>query len=538
MNGLITGMLIVSLFCNGFLFAEEPSRAKALALIERGDFEYAKAAVQLLESTPESQAPMSWKISRELKAVFRAQFALEQALKGVEAAEANARIQERNAVVASEPSISGRVDQASVLRFEQAAKSLRADAKIEVPQAKKELTKALERASEFAAEMQAEDEPQASLSLSIMIGKIAQEYLGGAAIAGRSLAGPSPLPSSEIGEGMAPASLSEALKSVVTIKGKQGSGSGFLCSVGSDSFIFTNAHVLSGLHDFEILDVSGQVIQDVQWLESASEGFANGDVVRLKLASFRRNALRLAVEEPQHGLPIVALGDSGGQGVIRSLDGVVEGVGPDKLEISAEIIPGNSGGPILDSKTFAVVGISTYGVANQSIWSKGTNLEVRRFGLRPSKVNSWDRFEIADFVEQGRYIHQFEENVQVMALLSFLEYRDDGVFYDSDLSVEGEYLVADLIDQHSKHPIVKSLFGVQAKLARNRTSAIKLSRASVAAAYLGEVGAAGQKMSGFRRSADTGEWAWYHRQELAESGILDEHLAWEMKIAKLLKTFQ
>ena len=60
------------------------------------------------------------------------------------------------------------------------------------------------------------------------------------------------------------------------------------------------------------------------------------------------------------GDAIVVLGNSGGGGVVTKLEGKLVGIGPDRIEVSAEFIPGNSGSPIIHVPTGKVIGIATY----------------------------------------------------------------------------------------------------------------------------------------------------------------------------------
>ena len=108
--------------------------------------------------------------------------------------------------------------------------------------------------------------------------------------------------------------------------------------------------------------------------------------------------------------PVVVLGNSGGGGVITSLAGKIIGIGPDRIEVSAEFIPGNSGSPIIHVPTGKVIGIATYLTRRYEAFASGDAkagaVVVRRFGYRLDSVKQWQPLNWAAFQGEARSIEQ------------------------------------------------------------------------------------------------------------------------------------
>ena len=83
------------------------------------------------------------------------------------------------------------------------------------------------------------------------------------------------------------------------------------------------------------------------------------------------------------GEAVYALGNSGGLNVLTPLGGQVIGVGPSEIEVTTPLIPGNSGGPILNRRN-EVLGVATYVAASKrEWWARGTRFaQVRRVATR------------------------------------------------------------------------------------------------------------------------------------------------------------
>ncbi len=196
-----------------------------------------------------------------------------------------------------------------------------------------------------------------------------------------------------------------ALKSVqscVTIKGLSSTGSGFFFKAKNGKvYIATNKHVVENEISIEIRDIDDNVFKPVKiWADPHRDlafiEFDGGEVKPRHILS-----ADLSVSELSFGRDVVAYGDSNGEGTIVALEGKLLGIGPSTIETDAYIIHGNSGGPIVDQRTGAVLGISTRlgDELNQDL-VKGSRFEgkIRRFGTRVDNVK-FNNLKEADYIK-------------------------------------------------------------------------------------------------------------------------------------------
>lgn len=148
--------------------------------------------------------------------------------------------------------------------------------------------------------------------------------------------------------------------SVVYIETTIGSGSGVV--VGADGYILTNAHVVSGVNSATV--------------KLANGGSFNGAVIgrdeNIDLALLKINATNLSAaflgdsDSVEQGDPVFTFGyPLGIEGDVAFKDGTLSRRqkidGTTYLEISAQILPGNSGGPLVN-QSGEVIGINTLAI--------------------------------------------------------------------------------------------------------------------------------------------------------------------------------
>lgn len=201
--------------------------------------------------------------------------------------------------------------------------------------------------------------------------------------------------------------------SVVLIGSDESRGTGFLCRLWGVPVIVTNAHVFAQQFDSRIEDGQQHVYPVKAALVSKKRDLA---IIETDIPADRK-VFELAPDVA--GLAIdsaaTAYGDSLGDRVITMLPGKLLGIGPDEIEISAGIVPGNSGGPVVDAD-FNIIGMSTYlKVLNREANlldgtrfgdGKESNAGVRRFAIRLDRLDP-EEFEIFDPAQQKADLETF-----------------------------------------------------------------------------------------------------------------------------------
>lgn len=209
----------------------------------------------------------------------------------------------------------------------------------------------------------------------------------------------------------------------IVVKDREGAGSGFICQVGGKAYLFTNIHVVAGMTQPTFTRLDGLALRP-----GAADAAVGHDILRFALETPPARPLTAMTDfskEISIGDDVVVLGNSGGGGVITSIPGKVVGIGPDRIEVSAEFIPGNSGSPIIHMRTGQVVAVATYltsryeefagpggGGGGSGESSAATpragpgSVVVRRFGYRLDSVRTWEPVNWSIFMQESLYLRR------------------------------------------------------------------------------------------------------------------------------------
>ena len=171
---------------------------------------------------------------------------------------------------------------------------------------------------------------------------------------------------------------------VVISTRRGGSASGFIVTMGAKKYLVTNEHVVRGGYPFIAKLLNGRDLS-YEKLEVADDR----DLVRLEVTDAALTAIALSASDLSIGDTVAVFGNSEGGGVATSLGGKVLGVGPDRIEVDAPFVAGNSGSPVVESQGL-VLGVASYitRTADPNDWvKKGTRFaNARRFALRLADV--------------------------------------------------------------------------------------------------------------------------------------------------------
>lgn len=222
---------------------------------------------------------------------------------------------------------------------------------------------------------------------------------------------PVPVPSGEDST----VSLQKYADRLFIVKGDVKSGSGFVCSIGGKSVCLTNAHVLSGNKTLTFTRPDGRKLEvAVDQLQVA----ADRDLAYFPLKAEQPALKPAAAAKIKAGDEIVCLGNTQGQSVITDIRGTILGIGPERIEVDAEVMQGNSGCPVIHAASGEVVGVVTGAFrAPLSEDNQGTRFaEIRRFCLKVDGAQ-WKPTAWADFAADAAFVESYIQHGNQLALL-------------------------------------------------------------------------------------------------------------------------
>jgi trypsin-like peptidase len=232
------------------------------------------------------------------------------------------------------------------------------------------------------------------------------------------------------------------LKSVALLKNDAGSGSAFVAEKDGHKYFYTNAHMMTGANPkATIVSSAGHVVMvDFPKEIEVSDEDDEGDIARFELKDSDVPALKI-LEDSDKLLPgqkVVALGNSGGQGVIPVLKGKTAGIGVYVVEVDAPFVHGNSGGPVLWEGTNVVIGIATRGSKENggdrylgfAPLPGSAPSGLRRLCVRPDKIEKWRRVSQDRLCLESKTIERINTDSEILTSLMGFEIKagDDFIY--------------------------------------------------------------------------------------------------------------
>ena len=199
-----------------------------------------------------------------------------------------------------------------------------------------------------------------------------------------------------------------------------GHGTGFY--LGPDGFVVTNTHVIVGASYAEIVEKNGDTFR----VDSCEYAIPSRDFAILKIERKPKYFFKIT-DVPEIGDEITALGNPEDDRWVSST-GQISGVhdfGPQLHHtITAELRPGNSGGPIINSK-YMVVGQAQYRLPYEYLISDGILVrKVLSYVYRSKCIDfagdhRWSVWDVS-FKELTRFNKEYEALEDYLLLLSYL----------------------------------------------------------------------------------------------------------------------
>ena len=202
-------------------------------------------------------------------------------------------------------------------------------------------------------------------------------------------------------------------ETTLIIRAGDAAGSGFLCLIDGAVYIVTNQHVIAGADPDKL---SFQTAAGRTFEKGPLEISTTQDLARFPVSE--TTGLTLS-EGVRFSGEVTAYGNSMGTGVITRERGSIKGMGSGMVEITAQIVPGNSGGPVI-SDDGDVVGVSTLVISGTENWvTEGSRYtEARRYATILRHGMTWESISWEDFYRHTKSFAEEEENLEQAIVLA------------------------------------------------------------------------------------------------------------------------
>ncbi|MCW1923639.1 trypsin-like peptidase domain-containing protein [Luteolibacter arcticus] len=257
------------------------------------------------------------------------------------------------------------------------------------------------------------------------------------------------------------------LPGVLFIGSEKTKGSAFIATRDGTTWLYTAAHVLTQGKGLTVKNADGATLTEFGKCEVATDC----DLARIEVSV--KEGLALSVVKPgtvTTGQEIVAVGNSGGSDVLTLLNGKVVALGPKEVEVSASVIGGNSGGPVMIQETGEVVGVVCRAEApREDVWSAGTDFsQVRRFASRIDREVPWRAASLDSLRTENQRISTFDSRTRLVFAMAALEPGQNGLRLDMQVAGGKGPTVMSIFAEHKDVAPVQRLIQMNKQLAEKQ----------------------------------------------------------------------
>jgi hypothetical protein len=200
---------------------------------------------------------------------------------------------------------------------------------------------------------------------------------------------------------------------LVIIEGDYASGSGFVTKLHDQFFVVTNQHVLSGNKHITMTTLDGKKLPT----NGELYGAIGYDVAIVKIPDGQTKTYLEILDDPRTNAKVedqvTIPGNALGARVTTQLNGRLIAIGPELVEVSAQLEHGISGSPIIDRNADKVIGIATMSRTYRvSADNSGSATETRWYGYRVDNIDpnkGWVKMDWARFGEEGIKVRDAED---------------------------------------------------------------------------------------------------------------------------------
>lgn len=216
--------------------------------------------------------------------------------------------------------------------------------------------------------------------------------------------------------------------SVVTIKGDNAQGAGFLMRSPDGTFVVTNLHLLAANPNIKIYTDSGATVTTL-----SLKGAVDRDLALISIQEDHFSYLSFSADAASFAqADRVIIPNLGAQtDMLLGSPGRVVGVSPDRIEFNNALAPGAEGAPVIQVKTGNVVALVTaskqvdFSPALAMAWpanpAPGSAGIFPYFGLRLDGISNWETYDWSRFLEETLFLKKFHDDTR--ALDSYLNGR-------------------------------------------------------------------------------------------------------------------
>jgi len=226
-------------------------------------------------------------------------------------------------------------------------------------------------------------------------------------------------------------------------------GTGFLVRQEDRVDLYTSSHLVGPHEGIEIKNRDLEAIPITGNL-SCTTGL---DLVTLHPTSTDLAGLELSssAELPEIGDRVVVIHLHPTTLKVRGIRSRVRGIGPDKLELDADLLPDMSGAPVIAVETGRIIGVTEPQIEGATAnWATGTRHEFSRsFATRLDQPRNWRTVDFTRFAREASYLEKIKERVHLVWLSHMLmdiawrrvqlRYgRDSPIYFEFDSEEESD----------------------------------------------------------------------------------------------------
>jgi hypothetical protein len=257
------------------------------------------------------------------------------------------------------------------------------------------------------------------------------------------------------------------LPGVLFIEDETAKGTAFLATQDGITWLYTAAHVLTNAKGLTVKNSDGAKLTEFGKCEVAEDC----DLARIEVSV--KPGLALSLVKPGGaavGKEIVAVGNSGGSDVLTLLNGKINALGPKEVEVSASVIGGNSGGPVMLAETGEVVGVVCRAEAGrEDVWSAGTDFsKVRRFASRIDRAVPWRAASLESLRTENARISKFDSRTRLVFAMAALQPGQNGLRLDMRIGGGKGPTILAIFTEHKNLAPVQRLIQMNKQLAEKQ----------------------------------------------------------------------